>query len=394
MTYGYIRMARFFHPLIMVLARATECELARYVEYLKAENRILRDKLPKRVVCTPAERQRLVKLGKPLGSAIKDLITIVTSRSFARWVSAADKTKRGKKTTRKPGRPRTPEAIRELIVQMAKDNGWGLGRILGELKKLGIRSVCKTTIRNILKEHGFNPGPKRGEGTWDDFIRIHAKTLWACDFISKKVWTRGGLVDFLLLFFIHVDTRKVHVAGITANPDRRWMAQQARNLGMLFDEWPDQPEYIVCDKDTKFTGQFEAILKSDDIELKRTAVRAPNQKVYAERFAQTVQQECLDHFVVLGEKHLRFLVQEFAAYYNEWRPHTFLRGKTPNEAYHRRHPACRYPRFEPRAHWPRGTPCAAPAVPVRGKPGVRLELEVAYHAGQAHLPIIHLRRAV
>ena len=66
MTYGYIRMARFFHPLIMVLARATESELTRYVEYLKAENRILRDKLPKRVVCTPAERQRLVKLGKPL----------------------------------------------------------------------------------------------------------------------------------------------------------------------------------------------------------------------------------------------------------------------------------------------------------------------------------------
>jgi len=219
-------MARFFHPLIMVLARATESELARYMEYLKAENRILRDKLPKRVVCTPAERQRLVELGKPLGSAIKDLITIVTPRSFARWVSAAGGTKPEKKTTRKPGRPRTPEAIRELIIQMANDNAWGLGRILGELKQLGIRSVCKTTIRNILKEHGFDPGPKRGEGTWDDFIRIHAKTLWACDFISKRVWTLGGLVDFFVLFFIHVDTRKVHIAGITPNPDGRWMAQQ------------------------------------------------------------------------------------------------------------------------------------------------------------------------
>lgn len=73
----------------MVLARATESELARYVEYLKAENRILRHKLPNRVICTPAERQRLVKLGKQLGSAIKDLITIVTPRSFARWVLAA-----------------------------------------------------------------------------------------------------------------------------------------------------------------------------------------------------------------------------------------------------------------------------------------------------------------
>ena len=306
----------------MVLARATESELARYVEYLKAENRILRSKLPKRVVCTPAERQRLVKLGKPLGSAIKDLITIVTPRSFARWASAADRTRKEKKMTRKPGRPRTPEAIRELIIQMAKDNGWGLGRILGELKKLGIRSVCKSTVRNILKEHGFDPGPKRGEGTWDDFIRIHAKTLRACDFISKKVWTLGGLVDFFVLFFIHIDTRKIHIAGITPNPDGRWMAQQARNLCMFFDDWPDRPEYIVCDKDTKFTAQFEVILESDDIELKRTAVRAPNQNAYAERFAQTIQQKCLDHFVVLGEKHLRHLIQEFVTYYNEQRPHS------------------------------------------------------------------------
>jgi len=78
--------------------------------------------LPKRIICTPGERHRLVKLGKPLGSAIKDLITIVTPRSFARWVSAADQTKKKRQTTRKPGRPRTPEATRELIVQMAKDN--------------------------------------------------------------------------------------------------------------------------------------------------------------------------------------------------------------------------------------------------------------------------------
>ncbi len=78
-------MSKLFHPLLMVLARASESQLARYVEYLKAENRILRDKLPKRVICTPGERQRLVKLGKPLGSAVKDLITIVTPRSFARW---------------------------------------------------------------------------------------------------------------------------------------------------------------------------------------------------------------------------------------------------------------------------------------------------------------------
>jgi len=279
-------MARIFHPLILLIARSTHAELAQMVDYLKTENRILRGKLPKRIDVTPTERQQLLKRGKLLGRKIKDLITIVSPRTFARWASG--ETKSVGKRKAKVGRPRKPEEVRQLVVQMARENDWGLGRILGELKKLGIRSVCKSTVRNILKEHGFDPGPKRGEGTWDEFIRIHAKTLWACDFISKKVWTLGGVVDYFILFFIHVDTRKVHIAGITPNPDGQWMAQQARNMCMFFDDWPDKPQYIVCDKDTKFTEQFEAILESDDIELKGTAVRAPNQNAYAERFAQTI----------------------------------------------------------------------------------------------------------
>ena len=316
-------MARFFHPLLTLLANATESQLAQYVEFLKAENRILRSKLPSKVICTPAERDRLVKLGKPLGAAIKDLITIVTPRSFARWASGGAKKDQPAtaKEKRKPGRPRTPEAIRELILQMAKDNGWGLGRILGELKKLGIKAVSKSTVRNILKEQGYDPDPRRGEGTWSEFLKIHAKTLWACDFLTKKVWTKIGLVDYFVLFFIHVDTRKVYVAGITASPDDAWMAQQARNLCMVSDDWPDKPEYFVCDKDTKFTAQFEELLKQDGIKLKRTAIRAPNQNAYAERFVQTIQQECLDHFVVLGEEHLRYLVREFVEHYNKERPH-------------------------------------------------------------------------
>jgi hypothetical protein len=113
-------MAKLLHPLLMVLARATDRELARMVDYLKAENEILRARLPKRIVTTPAERARLVKVGKPLGTAIKELITIVTPRTFARWL-AAEKPKKRPANPRKPGRPTTPEAIRELVVQMAKE---------------------------------------------------------------------------------------------------------------------------------------------------------------------------------------------------------------------------------------------------------------------------------
>ena len=102
-------------------------------------------------------------------------------------MNGADKKKAGEKKESESQVPRrTPKAIRELIIQMAKDNGWGLGRILGELKKLGIKSVCKSTVRNILKEYGYDPGPDRSEGSWSELLKIHAKTLWACDFISKR----------------------------------------------------------------------------------------------------------------------------------------------------------------------------------------------------------------
>jgi hypothetical protein len=95
-------------------------------------------------------------------------------------------------------------------------------------------------VRNILLENGFDPGPKRGQGSWDEFIRMHAKTLWACDFLSVKAWTLGGLVEYSVLFFIQPGTRQVHIAGITANPNAAWMAQQARNMCMFFADQPEQ----------------------------------------------------------------------------------------------------------------------------------------------------------
>lgn len=313
-------MARIFHPLIMLLARATQAEMAQMLDYLKTENRILRSKLPRRVNLTPDERQRLVRRGKSLGTKLKDLVTIVSPRTFARWASGETQSVGRQKETAKGGRPRKPDDVRQLVIQMAKDNAWGLGRIMGELKKLGL-SVCKGTVRNILRENGFDLGPNRGEGSWDQFITMHAKTLWACDFFSKRVWTLGGLVEYFVLFFIQPGTRQVHIAGITTNPDGDWMAQQARNLSMFFADRPEAARYVVCDRDAKFTAEFRAILKSDGVDVVRTAVRAPNQNAYAERFVQTIKSECLDLFIVLGEKHLRHIISEFVAHYHAERPH-------------------------------------------------------------------------
>ena len=206
-------MKKLIHPLLMLIAQATEKELVLYIEYLKAENRILRSKLPKRVTVTPAERARLVALGVRLGSAIKEVITIVHPRTFARWVGQDSSAAK----PRRRGRPLKPEEIRQLVIQMAKDTGWGYKRILGELKKLRIHNISRSNISRILKENGFDPGPKRGDGTWHDFVRRHIKTLWATDFFTKTVWTIRGPVTYYILFFIHIHTRRVHIAGVTPN---------------------------------------------------------------------------------------------------------------------------------------------------------------------------------
>jgi len=89
---------------------------------------------------------------------------------------------------------------------MAHETGWGYRRILGELKKLGISAIAKSTVKNILNEHDLDPGPKRGEGTWTDFLKRYAATLCACDFFSKNVVTLRGVFDGFVFFFIHVSS--------------------------------------------------------------------------------------------------------------------------------------------------------------------------------------------
>lgn len=310
-------MRKLCHSLLVLIATATDKELARHLQYLKVENQILRSKLPKRVSLTERERQRLIKFGKPLGAAIKQLITIVSPRTFYRWLE-------GDKEGRKPaktGRPRTSEDIRELIIRMAKENAWGYTRIVGELRKLGICKISRQTVKNILKEHGLDPGPDRLEGTWDEFLKRHAKTLYQCDFFSVRSWTMQGVVDLYLLVFIHVESRRVWVSPPTAHPDSAWVSQQARNVSFFFDELNAPPTLIVHDRDTKFTKDFDEILKTEGAKIKLSVIRSPNLVAYVERWIQSIKQECLGHFIIFGEKHLHYLVREWGDWYHRQRPH-------------------------------------------------------------------------
>ena len=154
--------------LVRLLTDGDKCALVERIEYLVAENRMLREQLPKRIILTPRERQRLLRFGKPLGAAIKDLITIVSARTFARWVKE-ETAQPGKPTAAdqdkgKGGRPPVAEELRDLVLKMARASSWGSKRIYGELKKLGYGDAIKrSTVVNILRQHGFETGPERGD---------------------------------------------------------------------------------------------------------------------------------------------------------------------------------------------------------------------------------------
>ncbi len=196
-----ITMARFFQPLLFMLAKCQEDQLVRQIEFLKAENEMLRKRVPKkRIFLKPSEQAKLLELGRELGPAIRHLITIVSYSTFRRWVRKAD----GITEPTRKGRPRLDAQLRELVVRIAKETGWGYSKILGELKKLKVGKISRQSVKNILIEHGFDPGPKRGKGTWSEFLHVHKETLWQIDFFSKRVWTvKGPRQVFALALFLY-----------------------------------------------------------------------------------------------------------------------------------------------------------------------------------------------
>ena len=228
---------------------------------------------------------------------------------------------------RQPGRPPIERQVRELILRLAQENNsWGYLRIVGELRKLGI-DVSATVVRNVLRAAGVPPVPQRGQLDWSSFLRQHAATMLACDFLAVDTVLLRRLY---VLVFICIGSRRIQYVACTRNPDGVWMTQQARNLLMDLDDHGRRPRFLIHDRDAKFSRAFDAIFHSQGIKTIKTPIRAPNANAHIERWVGSVRRECLDRLLILSRRQLEHVLRVYVRHYNSQRPHRALELQAPD----------------------------------------------------------------
>jgi putative transposase len=310
--------------LLTYITGTVDQELLLHNEYLVTENRILRHQINARVYLSDGERETLAAIGLKLGKqALAEVATIAKPDTILAWHRKLVAQKfDGSKQRKALGRPAIDQEVEALVVRMAQENySWGYDRIVGALAHLGY-TVSDQTVGNILKRHGIPPAPNRQQmTTWSEFIRSHMDVLVATDFFTAEVWTAAGLVTYYVLFFIHLASRKVHVAGVTPHPDERWMVQIARNVTMADWGFLSPGQYLIHDRDGKYCPAFQHII--DEAGVKRVPLppRSPNLNAYAERWVRSVKEEALSCLILFGERSLRHVLSEYESHYREERPH-------------------------------------------------------------------------
>ena len=217
----------------------------------------------------------------------------------------------------KVGRPKTDAEIRDLIRRMSSENvALGAPRIQSELRLLGY-TVAKATVANYMVKH---PKPPSQNGR--TFLDNHVRDIVAIDFFTVPTLTFGLLYGFLVL---RHDRREVIHFNVTAHPTALWTAQQ---IVEAFP-WDEAPRYLLRDRDAIFSAYVQQRIQHLGIEEVVTAPRSPWQNPYAERVIGSLRRECLDHLIVLNERHLKRILSRYLAYYHTCRPHLSLQRNAP-----------------------------------------------------------------
>ena len=218
----------------------------------------------------------------------------------------------------KPGRPAIAKEVRDLIRKMSSSNPtWGSPRIVGELRKIGI-DVTKSTVEKYMVRHRKPSSP-----TWEAFLRNHLADTIAIDFFVVPTVRFHVLYVFLIL--AHDRRRALHF-NVTMNPSAEWTTQQ---IVEAFP-WDEVPRYLLRDRDGIYGEHFKRRVRNMGIEQVVIARRSPWQSPYVERLIGSIRRECLDHVVLLNERHLKRLLFRYLRYYHAWRPHQSLDMDAPD----------------------------------------------------------------
>ncbi len=310
--------------LLSCLAGWLNREQQRVLEYLREENRVLREQLgPKLPRLNDDQRRRLAVLGKLIGrKLLGDCASIVTPDTILRWHRRLIAAKWTFPAHTRIGRPGLMKKIAALIVRMAIENrSWGYRRIRGSLKHVG-HTVAHNTIKKVLKDNGIEPAPERSrKTTWSQFLRSHWDTLAACDFFTTEVWTIAGLQTIYTFFVIHVATRRVHIVGSTPHPDALFMKNAALDLVAFEEVFLRGKTHLIMDRDGKFTDQFVEILRDGGVKAVKIPASSPNCNPHAERFVRSIQSEMLHRLVFFGIRSLNRALSSYIVHFNSERPH-------------------------------------------------------------------------
>ena len=320
-------LARCLLDGVMVLARREASKDAELL-VLRHENAVLRRQIG-RVRYQPGDRLWLAALSRLIPRRRWGEVFAVTPATLLAWHRRLVTRRWDYTSRRRPGRPSTAAAIRKLVIRIARDNPtWGHRRVQGELVKLG-HPIAAATVWQILHDAGIGPAPRRTGPTWKQFLNAQARGILAADFVHVDTVL---LRRIYALIIIEHGTRRVHLAGITSNPDGAWTTQTARNFLMDLGQLTTSIKFLLRDRAGQFTDSFDAVFQAEGIRILASPPQAPRANAICERIIGTLRRELLDRLLIVNEHHLRRVLAEYLRHYNTARPHRALGQLTPAQA--------------------------------------------------------------
>src|SRR6266571_4058882 len=310
------------------LSRREEMWKTAEILILRHQLSVLQRRQPQRPKLDWADRALLAALLGVIPKArCQGLRLLITPDTIVRW--HRDIVRRrwaARSACGRTGRPATRRNIRALVRRLARENpDWGYRRIHGELAGLGVK-VAASTVWEILKASGIDPGRRQTGPTWSQFLRSQAEAILACDLLTVDLL--DGTKAYVLAVIEHA-TRRIRTIGITLHPTGEWTTQQARNLLMDLDEQADRVKFMIRDRGSNFTVAFDAVLAGAGIRTVLCTIQTPRMNAIAERWIGGCRRELLDRTLIWNPAHLRQILRQYETHHNQHRPHRALLGAAP-----------------------------------------------------------------